>query len=330
MIYPPTLRSIQIITSALHRGELSAIPTETVYGLAANALNPIAVHKIFTVKKRPFIDPLIVHVFNSNQAKRLAYFNIEAEKLIEAFSPGPLTLILPKKNIVPDIVTAGKKTIAIRLPANPIMREVLKISGLPLAAPSANPFSYVSPTLPIHVQHTLGNHIDFILDGGPCLLGIESTIINIIDPENPKLLRPGPVEKHSLEKVLKKPIKCCFLKKNKNTQKAPGMFNKHYSPKTPCYLLEFNQYLNLNINENIGLLWLKKPNNSFLKKNINVKHKHFWLTKTGNLQEAAKNLYSLIQEIDQNKFEKIFIENIKSTGLGIAINDRIKKACSIL
>ena len=187
------------------KGGIGGVPTETVYGLAANALNPQAVRKIFEAKGRPFIDPLIVHVCDMDMAESIAVMDADAKKLAEKFWPGPLTMVLKRKSCVPDIVTAGLDTVAVRMPSHPITAQLIKITGLPLAAPSANPFGYVSPTTASHVREQLGGKIDFVLDGGECKCGVESTIVMMtVSPK--KLLRPGPIPPEDVEEVLGEPI----------------------------------------------------------------------------------------------------------------------------
>jgi L-threonylcarbamoyladenylate synthase len=187
----------------LRAGEVVAVPTETVYGLAANALEDAAVRKIFAVKGRPLLDPLIVHGADAAFLEQVAVFTPAGRRLAAAFWPGPLTLVLPKRAVVPDVVTAGRATVAVRAPAHPVMRAVLAACGLPLAAPSANPFGYLSPTRADHVRDSLGAGAPWIVDGGPCALGLESTIVDVSDPAaTPRVLRPGPITAEALSMVL--------------------------------------------------------------------------------------------------------------------------------
>ncbi|MBO6103190.1 MAG: threonylcarbamoyl-AMP synthase, partial [Opitutales bacterium] len=198
--------SLKQAAEIILRGGIVAIPTETVYGLAANALNPDAVRKIFEAKGRPFIDPLIAHVLNFGLLEEIAEANFSAKKLAEAFCPGPITFVLPKKPCVPDIVSAGRPTVAVRMPSHPVMRAFMEEVKVPLSAPSANPFGYVSPTTAEHVESQLGRKIDAVIDGGPCACGVESTIVMLADESRPMLLRPGPIPREDIEKVLGKKL----------------------------------------------------------------------------------------------------------------------------
>ena len=186
----------------LRAGELVAVPTETVYGLAANALDARACRRIFTAKGRPADDPLIVHIHALAQLSEVAEVNAAALKLAKKFWPGPLTLVLPKKSVVPSVVSAGLSSVAVRMPSHPLFRRLLKLAGVPLAAPSANLFGYVSPTSAEHVRAGLGKRIRSILDGGPCKVGLESTIVDLRDPRHPRLLRPGAITRGELESAL--------------------------------------------------------------------------------------------------------------------------------
>lgn len=291
---------ILAVSALLKANEAVALPTETVYGLAANAFNPIAISKIFAIKGRPLIDPLIVHVQNDEQASSISEIPTDVKKLMEAFWPGPLTFIVPKKANIPDIVTAGQPFVGIRAPNHPVFQKILKYCGLPLAAPSANPFGYISPTQAAHVRHSLGDKAPYILDGGPCEHGIESTIISFINPSAPQILRPGPIEAHTLEAIIHKPI--TLLKTlSKNTdqaQLAPGLLSQHYSPRTPLYLVNKTQLNHLESTATI-IYWIRpqSPTNSA-----------FWLTETGDGREAAHSLYHLLQTLDKKAPKAIYIE----------------------
>ena len=204
--YRGTKADLQFLARRLRAGDLVAVPSETVYGLAADALSAKACRKIFNAKGRPSSDPLIVHVGSIAQAASIAEIGPAARKLMRQFWPGPLTLVLPKKPVIPDIVTSGRPSVAVRMPAHPLFLKLLAETGTPLAAPSANPFGYVSPTTARHVQDGLGKRIKYILDGGPCEVGVESTIVDLRDPQRPRLLRPGQVTKADLERVLRKQV----------------------------------------------------------------------------------------------------------------------------
>jgi L-threonylcarbamoyladenylate synthase len=233
-----TPRNLQRLARALIAGEVVAVPTETVYGLAGDALNPQAVKKIFRAKGRPTNDPLIVHLHSLAQLDALAEKNAAVEELARAFWPGPLTLVLPKKPAVPDLVTSGRPSVAVRMPRHPLFRALLRACGLPLAAPSANPFGYISPTTAAHVRDGLGKKIRYILDGGDCDIGLESTILDLRDPLHPAILRPGAIERRAIERVLRVSVKAAHGETTRAHASAiaPGLLARHYSPRTPIRL----------------------------------------------------------------------------------------------
>lgn len=319
---------IEEIVDALRAGNLVALPTETVYGLAANALNPLAVKKIFEVKGRPYIDPLIVHAYNLAQVEQLAFLPDIAYKLAEKFWPGPLTLVLPKKSIVPDIVTAGLSSVAIRIPMHPIFREFLAASKLPLAAPSANPFGYLSPTEAKHVQKTLGSKVKYIIDGGPCPIGFESTILSLMDPNNPEILRPGPISAEDLEHIFgfKPKYAMASAGADEGAQMSPGLLKSHYSPRTLLKLFDSSNipYHDEGL-EKHAVIFVMRP--KALDKCQETEFlKIFWLSENGDLNEVGKNLFSLLERIDDQGFECVFVERPENRGIGIAINDRLSRA----
>lgn len=318
---------IDEIVAALRAGNLVALPTETVYGLAANALDPVAVKKIFEVKGRPFIDPLIVHAFDLPQVEELAFLTDIVYKLAEKFWPGPLTLVLPKRRIVPDIVTAGLQSVAIRIPKHPIFREFLAASKLPLAAPSANPFGYLSPTEAHHVQKTLGSKVKYIVDGGPCSIGFESTILSLIDPNKPEILRPGPISAEDLESILgfKPNYASASLNSQQDAQVSPGLLKSHYSPRTPLKLFNSNDIPHLHDQGKHAIIFVKRPQTLQALKETEFL-KIFWLSENGDLNEVGKNLFSLLERLDNQAFNCIFAELPQNTGIGIAINDRLRRA----
>ena len=215
-----------------------AVPTETVYGLAADALSPRACRAIFKAKGRPLTDPLIVHVPHATAAEALAEVTDEARILMRAFWPGPLTLVLKKRPCISDVITAGRNTVAVRCPAHPVMRRLLRLCGRPLAAPSANPFGGLSPTTAAHVQQGLGQRIRLIVDGGACRVGIESTIVDLSHPGRPRILRAGGITAAALATVLGRKIGQAGIRglSAAHAQKAPGMLTRHYSPHTPLCL----------------------------------------------------------------------------------------------
>ena len=237
-IFRGTSRNLSYLARCLRDGDIVGVPTETVYGLAADALNPLACQKIFTAKGRPTTDPLIVHIAALDELDAIAVTNAAALRLAQKFWPGPLTLILPKKSVVPAIVSAGLPSVAVRMPAHALFRRLIRLSGRPLAAPSANPFGYISPTTAEHVRASLGSKINSILDGGPAHIGLESTILDLRDPARPRLLRPGAISREALAAALGRPVAWRRPKAAAPTvaQVAPGLLTRHYSPRTPLVL----------------------------------------------------------------------------------------------
>lgn len=307
---------IAVAKKHLEAGELVAIPTETVYGLAANGLDEAAVLKIFKAKNRPSFNPLILHVPYINEAKKLAaYFPQKAIALAEAFWPGPLTLVLPKKNTVPDIVTAGQNTVAIRIPNHPLTLQLLRQLSFPLAAPSANPSGYISPTSAQHVHKQLKQQVSYILDGGDCTIGIESTIIKV-DNEKVTVLRLGGLSIEDIEEVVGE----VFINEASNIIEAPGMLASHYAPKAKVIIGDIETNINLFKSKKLAVLSFYKK---FENKNI---AQQLQLSNTGNIDEAAKNIFSMLRILDQKDFDYILTELLPDIGLGRAINDRLKRA----
>lgn len=300
----------------IKNGGLVAFPTETVYGLGADVFNPIAIAKIFEAKQRPFFDPLIAHVDSLDKLKTVAIINdCRIEKIIDKFWPGPLTLILPKRENVPDIVTSGLNTVAVRMPNHDTALKLIKNSGTAVAAPSANPFGYLSPTKAIHVYEQLNNKIDMILDGGDCEIGVESTILDLTK-EIPVILRPGGLPKEEIEKLIGK---VDSFDRSVATPTAPGQLPSHYSPRKDLYIL-YNG-INNNIDfKNSAYLSFGNYNN---KEGFKVVKN---LSKNKNMLEAAANLFSLLHELDKEDVEKIYVEKISDVGIGKAIMDRLFKA----
>jgi L-threonylcarbamoyladenylate synthase len=304
--------------SLLQNGNVIAIPTETVYGLAANAFDDNAVAQIFKIKNRPLFNPLIVHIKSIDYLDNIA-INIPqiAFELAKQFWPGALTLVLEKKSNISDIVTAGKNTVGIRVPSHPIALTLLEGLDFPLAAPSANPFGYISPTTSEHVRKQLGDKIPYILEGGPCEKGIESTIIGF-ENNKPILYRVGAISKEEIEKHIG------FLE-IKNTAsaspQAPGMINKHYSPKTKFIVSEnISKSIEENKDSNAGFL-LFKNECQYLPF-----EKYIELSSDKNLEQAAKKLYAAMHQLDQMKFDVIYAEKLPDKELGITINDRLYRA----
>ncbi len=233
------ISNAQIIHAAelIRAGRLVAFPTETVYGLGANAIDPAAVERIYEAKGRPHSSPIICHISDLDMLNQLvAAWPEAAQKLAEKFWPGPLTLVLPKASAVPDLVTAGLPTVGIRMPAHPIAIELLKAAGVPIAAPSANRFTEVSPTTADHVRRSLGDRVDYILDGGPCTVGIESTVLSLVEPI-PTVLRPGGISRQQIEEILG-PTSYARQPEAGEAHTSPGLHRRHYRPKTRLYLAE--------------------------------------------------------------------------------------------
>ncbi len=311
-------KAIEILNS----GDVVAIPTETVYGLAANALNPNAVKKIFEVKERPTFNPLIVHTDSLEKIKNFVEEIPEKVKiLINAFSPGALTYVLKKKDIVPDIVTGGKNSVAIRIPNHSLTLELLKKIDYPLAAPSANPFGFISPTNSNHVNEQLGDKIKYILDGGECKIGLESTIISFLNKE-PEILRFGGVSVESIESIIGKvKIKVNLLNELPD---APGQLKSHYSPNHKLIIGNIENLLkDLNYDiRRVGIITFSKKID--LIPSLNQRQ----LSINNDLEEAAFQLFKAMRELDKLDIDIIFSEEFPDVEIGKAINDRLKRASS--
>jgi L-threonylcarbamoyladenylate synthase len=306
----------------LTEGKLVAIPTETVYGLAANGLDETAVAGIFSAKNRPTFDPLILHVASIEQAQSLCTDWPEmADKLARAFWPGPLTLILPKADHVPDLTTSGQPTVGIRMPNNRLTLELLSTLPFPLAAPSANPFGYVSPTNAQHVADQLGERIDYILDDGDCSVGIESTIITI-DNGTPKVLRLGGLSLERIADVLGFPV-LEHLNQNSNPQ-APGQLDQHYSPR--CKLIALNTMPAEDIDPSVSIIYFSKQEAQRSSDYNSSDGSHYYLSDSGDTNQAASNLFSTLRRLDQDNQKVAYFEWAPNEGLGRAINDRLQRA----
>jgi len=305
--------------SLLQRGGLVAFPTETVYGLGSDALNPAAVARIFEAKQRPFFDPLIVHVADRFQAAKIAEISEKASVLMEAFWPGPLTLVMKKKDGVPDLVTSGLSTVAVRVPAHPVALALLRASGCPVAAPSANPFGFLSPTTAAHVEDALGSKVDMILDGGACSTGVESTIIDVSCDVSFVLLRPGGIPVEDIEKITG-PLDVSA--QNSGKPSAPGQLEQHYAPRTPLEILSIEKILTDSRLEKAGVLIWKNPLKPLRTRALEV------LSPEGSLIEAAQNLFAALHRLDESGSEVILAEPVPETGLGRAIMDRLRKAAN--
>jgi len=303
---------------ALKDNEIIAIPTETVYGLAGNAYSEKAIGKIFALKKRPFYNPLIVHIKSAEFLINVACEIPDvAKELAAEFWPGPLTLVLKKKTIIPDIVTAGKDTVAIRVPNHPLALNLLEQLDFPLAAPSANPFGSISPTSALHVYNYFEDNLGIILDGGECEKGIESTIIGFEDNQ-PIVYRLGSL---SIEQIENKVGKVLTKNHDDATPQAPGMLSRHYAPSTDTYLTnDVKQMIQAHPNKKIGLLLFQNQ-----LKNTPVAHQEM-LSSSGNLKEAAKNLYAAMHRLDKLNLDLIIAEELPNTGLGKTLNDKLQRA----
>lgn len=302
----------------LESGGLVAIPTETVYGLAGNALNGEVVAKIFEAKNRPSFDPLIVHVSSIEQARTFVEeIPSQAEALAAKHWPGPLTILLKRKSIIPDLVTSGLDTVAIRVPAHELTQNLLRLLDFPLAAPSANPFGYVSPTTAEHVNQQLGDQLDYILDGGPCIVGIESTIVSF-ESDTPRVLRLGGLSIEAIEAVIGR-VEVNLHSSSKPD--APGMLKSHYAPNTQIMLAEDFHPERIGDTSRIGALVF----NDYIE-GLDLENQ-FVLSKSGNMNEAARRLFTGLRILDQREdIDTIVTAFVPNQGLGRAINDRIKRA----
>ncbi|MBL6448361.1 threonylcarbamoyl-AMP synthase [Fulvivirga sp. 29W222] len=305
--------------SILESGELVAIPTETVYGLAGNAFNTEAIAKIFKVKNRPSFDPLIVHTYNLEQVNKIVKeLPQKARLLAERFWPGPLTLLLPKQVIIPDLVTSGMDTVAVRIPNQPLTLDLLQSLDFPLVAPSANPFGYVSPTSAQHVDDQLGEKIDYVLDGGPCPVGIESTIVGF-EGEDAIIHRLGGLSKEKIESIIGK---VRLMPHSSSNPKAPGMLKSHYSPGKKVILGDIDFLIKKYGKDRIGIISFTKPAEGIILEHQAV------LAPDGDLTTAAKNLFSSLRILDKKDIDLILAEPVPEHGLGLAINDRLKRAAA--
>lgn len=311
-------RDIDKAVALLNSNKQVAIPTETVYGVAGNIFSEQAIRGIFEIKKRPLYNPLIVHIHSATVLEKYAQTIPEkALQLAQAFWPGSLTLVLPKKDHIPDLITAGKDTIALRVPKHPVTLALLEKLDFPLAAPSANPFGSISPTTAQHVASYFPNQLELILEGGPCEKGIESTIVGF-DQEKPIIYRLGAIAVEDIEAIVgPTPI----LNKKESAPDAPGMLSRHYAPTTTTVLVEdVYAFAKANPTKKIGAL-------SFTKtaplENIVISHT---LSPSGNLEEATAALYATLHALDKEKVDIIVAQQFPDHGLGRSINDRLQRA----
>ncbi|AQS94149.1 L-threonylcarbamoyladenylate synthase [Polaribacter sp. BM10] len=310
-------KDIQKAAQLLTDEKLVAIPTETVYGLAGNIFSEKAIKSIFSTKKRPFFNPLIVHIPSKEALKDIVVDIPEKAKLLaDAFWPGSMTLVLKKNKNIPDLITAGKDTVAVRIPNHPVTLELLNSIDFPLAAPSANPFGSISPTKPEHVESYFNNEISQVLDGGSCANGIESTIIGFNNNE-PIIYRLGALALEEIEAVVGK---ITILNKKEVKPDAPGMLARHYAPKTTTYLVDdVASEIQKHNDKKIGVLVFNSSvNNNEITEII--------LSKNNSMQEAATNLYNAMHTLDSQNLDIIIAERFPNNGLGKSINDRLQRA----
>ena len=315
------MNQIAQAAEAILRGELVGMPTETVYGLAANALNAEAVVRIFIAKGRPAFDPLIVHVADVAQAWSIAHASPSAQLLAHKLWPGPLTLVLPRRTNVPDVVTSGLETVGVRCPDHPMALALIRAAGVPLAAPSANRFGRISPTTAEHVREQLGQEVSIVLDGGPCRVGIESTVL-LPDPF-PVVLRPGGVTREMLEEILGEPVIIADrdTKSAALPKQAPGLLPSHYAPQK---ILRLRQP---------GTPWPSDPTCGILAwqgDDIPQANKYCErLSPKGNLAEAATQLFAALRRLDASPATHLIAEYVPAHGLGLGINDRLMRAAGL-
>jgi len=313
---PPRIREIARAARALRAGELVAFPTETVYGLGADATSDAAVASVYAAKRRPSFNPLIVHVASLRAAARLVTADARARALARAFWPGPLTLILPRRAgcAVSWLASAGLDTLAVRVPDHPVARALLRAAGIPVVAPSANRSGRVSPTRASHVQAELGRDVAIILDGGPCRVGVESTVVDLTGARA-RLLRPGGVDKQAIEAVLGERLMRPRAPKGDVARQSPGQLASHYAPRAAVRLNAAKPRRG-----EAFLAFGKTPPGHF--------GPSFNLSATRDLGEAAANLFAMLRALDVKDTRVIAVAPIPERGLGLAINDRLTRAAA--
>ncbi len=322
-------RDVYKVKELLESGELVAIPTETVYGLAGNALDENAVLKIFTAKGRPQFNPLIVHLASWADAEKYTkQIPEEANLLAQHFTPGPMTLLLPKNDCIPDLVTAGSNKVAIRIPGHALTQQLLHAIGFPLAAPSANRFGYVSPVTAQHVLDGLGGRIHYILDGGPCTVGLESTIVDFEENET-IIRRTGAVTREQIEMIIGK--KVLVKTSSSDHPVAPGMLKSHYATQTPLYYGDLKELCNQHSHQNLVIIGWGSPHMIAEKAGFQQQSNHskvniVSLSDSMNLEEAARNLFACMRKADSFGCDAVLVEKLPNHGIGQAINDRLKRA----
>lgn len=321
--------SVEEAVHWLKCGEPVALPTETVYGLAAPLFSEETIRKIYFVKQRPANNPLIVHVLNFEQLKTVAETTPLVQALTERFWPGPLTLVLKKKACVSNLVTAEQASVAVRCPQAPLFRRAIDLTGEPLVAPSANRFQHVSPTTAMHVLNDLGGSIPYVLDGGACVFGLESTILSLLDEAQPTLLRYGPIATEVLEAFLKHPIITpSGVISEQKPHLSPGLYKKHYSPQTPLYLVKNladyvppSRYKEI-FEAHAAHVFLFPPSRP-------LREGEYVLSPNGDLNEAASRLFACLQTLDTQGWLSIWAEAAPNEGIGRALNDRLTRAAHV-
>jgi L-threonylcarbamoyladenylate synthase len=315
-------KDIKKAAEIIKNGGLAAFPTETVYGLGADALNKNAVKKIFKIKNRPFNNPLIVHIASINALNIIAKKVSDLEKEIaKKFWPGPLTIVLKKNIIIPDIVTANLDSVAVRCSADKVLKKIIEYSNTYIAAPSANKFQGVSPTSYQDVLNDFGNQIDYVVKGKVSLIGIESTVLRVIENQI-EILRPGPITKEEIEKRMNVKVK---FKNAKNSGKkiSPGMYKKHYSPDTKLKIIRTEDALKKNLKKynRVGYITTNKEN-------LNIKsiNKVEYINIENGYNDYAFKIYSLLRQFDKCNLDVILVDAVEPTELGVAIMDRLEKA----
>ncbi|MBB6480941.1 L-threonylcarbamoyladenylate synthase [Spirochaeta isovalerica] len=315
MIYESTRENIEKAARVILDGRLVSFPTETVYGLGGNSLDPKAVARIFEAKARPSFDPLITHIAELEMLDRIA--DVKSSRtfdIIERFWPGSLTLIVPKRDIIPDIVTSGLDTMAVRMPDHPTALELIRLSSGAVAAPSANPFGYLSPTTAAHVDELLGDKIEMVLEGGTCRIGVESTVLDVTG-ERPIVLRPGGIALETIRELI--PDVGIFNRET-TSPTAPGQLKMHYSPTRPLHIVDSVNLVSER--ERCGALLFKDGPDVSGFSAVEI------LSPEGDPVEAAARLFVALHNLDRAGIDRIYAEKIPEEGLGRAVMDRIYKA----
>ncbi len=309
----PTLNDIGDAARALRQGKLVAFPTETVYGLGGDATSDRAVAAIFAAKGRPSFNPLIVHVGSISDAAQFAELGTKAQAVARRFWPGPLTMVLPRRRDcrISLLATAGLDSVAIRVPAHKIAQTLLAMTGLPLAAPSANPSGRVSPPTPAHLLADQGDRGENLIDGGPCAVGVESTVLSLLE-DRPRILRPGAVTADAIAEIVQEPVPTETGADDAAAPRSPGRLASHYAPSLPVRLDAATA----------------EPGEALLGFGPTAPKDALNLSPTGDLQEAAANLFAMLRRLDDPRYRAIAVMPVPETGLGIAINDRLRRAAA--